>query len=207
MSGASNIAAKAGKKFDLEDDKATLRKVLEQVQDLENAGYQFEAAEASFELLVRRQIGRYRHFFELDHYRVVVLRTNGNVPVAEATVKLQVNGKTEHHVAEGDGPVNALDGALRKALAPHYPAMDGVHLSDYKVRVINSKDETAAQVRVVIECRRDDGGRAPRELRYDRRQRQHHRRQLAGAGRRLRVPPAARRRSRGRGAVAAEAAP
>jgi len=154
LSGASNIAEKAGKKFNLESDKATLRKVLEQVQDLENAGYQFEAADASFELLVRRQIGRYHKFFDLDHYRVVILKNNGGEPVAEATVKLHVNGKLEHHVAEGDGPVNALDGALRKALSAHYPEINRVHLTDYKVRVINSREETAAKVRVVITCRR-----------------------------------------------------
>ncbi len=157
MSGASNIAAKAGKKFDIESDKATLRKVLERVQDLENAGFQFEAAEASFELLLRKEIGRYRKFFELDHYRVVILRTSNNEPISEATVKLRVGDQVEHRVAEGDGPVNALDSAFRKALKDHYPAIADVHLTDYKVRVINSKDETAAQVRVVIECRRDRG--------------------------------------------------
>jgi 2-isopropylmalate synthase len=75
--------------------------------------------------------------------------------VSEATVKLRVKGQEEHHVAEGDGPVNALDSALRIALLPHYPQIAQVHLTDYKVRVINSKDETAANVRVVIECRRD----------------------------------------------------
>ena len=155
LSGASNIAAKAGKKFDIESDKATLRRVLEKVQELENAGYQFEAAEASFELLLRKEIGRYKQFFQLDHYRVVVLKTSSAEAVSEATVKLQVNGTPEHHVAEGDGPVNALDKALRKALAGHYAAIEQVHLTDYKVRVINSKDETAAQVRVIVECRRD----------------------------------------------------
>ena len=159
MSGASNIAAKAGKKFDIESDKATLRKVLEKVQELENAGYQFEAAEGSFELLLRKEIGRYRQFFQLDHYRVVVLKVNSEEPVAEATVKLRVGQTPEHTVAEGDGPVNALDGALRRALGPHYAAINDVHLTDYKVRVINSRDETAAKVRVIIECRRlrDDG--------------------------------------------------
>ena len=155
MSGASNIAAKAGRKFDIESDKALQRRVLEKVQDLENVGYQFEAAEASFELLLRKEIGRYHPFFELDHYRVVILRANGSEPVSEATVKLRVNDKLEHHVAEGDGPVNALDRALRKALIGYYPAIEQVHLTDYKVRVINSKDETAAQVRVIVECKRD----------------------------------------------------
>lgn len=155
LSGASNIAAKAGRKFDIESDKTTLRRVLEKVQELENAGFQFEAAEASFELLLRKEIGRYRQFFQLEHYRVVVLKSNGSEIVSEATVKLRVNEAPEHHVAEGDGPVNALDKALRKALAAHYAAIADVHLTDYKVRVINSKDETAAQVRVIVECRRD----------------------------------------------------
>ncbi|HUB24746.1 MAG TPA: citramalate synthase [Tepidisphaeraceae bacterium] len=153
LSGSSNIAVKAGKKFNLEHDKALQRKVLEKVQHLENAGYQFEAAEASFELLVRKLLGRHQSFFDLEHYRVVVFKSNSGEPIAEATVKLRVNGVVEHHVAEGDGPVNALDGALRQALVPHYPAMNDVHLTDYKVRVINSRAETAAKVRVVIECR------------------------------------------------------
>jgi 2-isopropylmalate synthase len=157
LSGASNIAAKVGKKFDLENDKVALRKVLESVQDLENAGYQFESADASFELLVRKQIGRHRQFFKLDHYRVTVLHAGPNGPVSEATVKLHVNDALEHRVAEGDGPVNALDTALRKALRSHYPSIENVTLTDYKVRVINSKDGSAANVRVVIECRRDRG--------------------------------------------------
>src|SRR6185437_17088204 len=100
---------------DIESDKATLRRVLEKVQHLENAGYQFEAAEASFELLLRKEIGRYHEFFQLDHYRVAVLKADGSGPISEATVKLRVDGKVEHHVAEGDGPVNALDTAFRKA--------------------------------------------------------------------------------------------
>ncbi len=167
LSGASNIAAKAGKKFDIENDKAVLRRVLEKVQDLENAGYQFEAAEASFELLLRKEIGRHREFFKLDHYRVIVLKVQGSEPIAEATVKVHVGDRAEHCVAEGDGPVNALDAALRRALSPHFPAIAQVHLTDYKVRVINSKDETAASVRVVIECKRDRegaGGEGTREI-------------------------------------------
>ncbi len=159
LSGVSNIATKAGKKFNLENDKETLRKVLNKVQDLENVGFQFEAAEASFELLLRKEIGKYRTFFALDRYRVEVLKASGGEPVAEATLKIRVGDHGEHTVSEGDGPVNALDAALRKALLPHYPAIAQVHLVDYKVRVINSKDETAAKVRVVIESRRqkEDG--------------------------------------------------
>ncbi|HYO10268.1 MAG TPA: citramalate synthase [Tepidisphaeraceae bacterium] len=162
LSGVSNIAGKAGKKFELENDKETLKRVLERVKTLENEGYQFEAAEASFELLVRKEIGRYRKFFTLDHYRVITLKLGEEKPaIAEATVKVHVGEACEHRVAEGDGPVNALDAALRRALKPYYPAIAQVHLTDYKVRVINSKEETAASVRVIIECKRDkpDGTR------------------------------------------------
>jgi 2-isopropylmalate synthase len=83
-----------------------------------------------------------------------VIKAGEHAPVSEATVKVFVNGNEAHTVAEGDGPVNALDGALRRALKPHFGSIDRVHLVDYKVRVINSKDETAASVRVIIECRR-----------------------------------------------------
>src|SRR5439155_6044000 len=95
LSGVSNIAGKAGKKFDLENDKGTLKNVLERVKTLENEGYQFEAAEASFELLVRKVIGRYRPFFKLDHYRVSVLKVDSSTPVAEATVKIHVSDTVE----------------------------------------------------------------------------------------------------------------
>jgi 2-isopropylmalate synthase len=157
LSGVSNIASKVGEKFKLQNDKETLRRVLNKVQDLENAGFQFEVADASFELLLRKEIGKHHAFFQLHHYRVVVLRNEGGEPVAEATIKLNVGDHAAHTVSEGDGPVNALDAALRKALLPHYPAIAQVHLADYKVRVINSKDETAAKVRVVIESRRERG--------------------------------------------------
>ena len=163
MSGASNIAATVGRRFDIEHDKVALRAVLERVQDLENEGYQFEAADGSLELLVRTQVNRRGDFFKLDHYRTVILRSGDEAdPTAEATVKLHVGGTVEHTVAEGDGPVNALDLALRRALLRHYPSIDRLHLTDYKVRVINSKAETAAKVRVIIESRRTaaDGTRA-----------------------------------------------
>ncbi len=156
LSGVSNIATKAGRKFNIENDKETLRRVLMQVQDLENLGYQFESAEASFELLLRKQIGRHHAFFQLDHYRVTVNKQSGGEAVSEATIKMRVGDPaiTEHRVGEGDGPVNALDTALRLSLKNHMPAIKDVHLVDYKVRVINSRDETAAAVRVVIESRR-----------------------------------------------------
>jgi 2-isopropylmalate synthase len=121
------------------------------VQDLENEGYQFEAAEASFDLLVKKVAGSYEAKFDRIHYRVNVETDETGTPQTEATVKLRVCERVEHVVAEGDGPVNALDNALRKALRPFYPRLAEMFLVDYKVRVINSSEGTAARVRVVIE--------------------------------------------------------
>ena len=152
LSGRSNIVAKT-MKYRLSADDELMRKILDRVQILENEGYQFEAAEASFDLLVMKVTGAYEPKFGRDHYRVNVVTTEGMAPVTEATIKLTVEGRTEHVVAEGDGPVNALDTALRKALATAYPRLAEMHLADYKVRVINSAEGTAARVRVVIESR------------------------------------------------------
>ena len=152
LSGASNLLARS-EKLALVQDRALVRKILKHVQDLENQGYQFETAEASFDLIVRRFLGRYHDFFDLDHYRTVILKSDAKTAVSEATVKLLVNGAVEHRVAEGDGPVNALDAALRRALQPHFPTIAEVQLVDYRVRVVNSKAATAARVRVVIESR------------------------------------------------------
>ena len=152
LSGASNIAATLGTKFAaVAQDRDVQRRVLERVMELENQGYQFESALGSFELILHDVLGTRPRFWELDHYRCVILRRNGEPAQTEATVKLVVNGVTEHHVAEGDGPVNALDGALRKCLAAHYPTIAQVHLTDYKVRVVNPTAESAAKVRVVAD--------------------------------------------------------
>jgi len=150
LSGRSNIVAKTTK-YSLESDPKLMARILERVQDLESEGYQFEAAEASFDLLVQKVAGTYKSFFERIHYRVnVECEPDGN-PVTEATVKLSVGGEVEHVVGEGDGPVNALDNALRKALLRTYPQLAQMQLVDYRVRVINSAEGTAARVRVVIE--------------------------------------------------------
>jgi 2-isopropylmalate synthase len=152
LSGRSNIVAKTTK-YQLQNDSELMGKILDRVQDLENEGYQFEAAEASFDLLVKKVAGTYQPKFERIHYRVNVETGEGGTPLTEATVKLGVKGQIEHVVAEGDGPVNALDTALRKALLPTYPRLAEMQLVDYKVRVINSSEGTAARVRVVIESR------------------------------------------------------
>ncbi len=155
LSGASNVAAKIGKKFGIEHDRPLLRRVLKRVQDLENEGYTFEAAEASFELLCRKEMGTYHRFWDLDHYRAVILNVEGQVQTTEAIVKLHVDGTPEHQVAEGDGPVDALANALLRALRQHYPEVDRTRLVDYKVRVTNPRAATAARVRVTIEFRDD----------------------------------------------------
>ena len=152
LSGRSNIAEKMAE-YGLQDAPQLLATVLDRVQDLENEGYQFEAAEASFVLLVEKLAGRYVPSFERIGYRVRVEAGRDGQPTTEATVKIQVGNHVEHTVSEGDGPVNALDGALRKALQPHFPALAEMTLVDYKVRVINERAGTAARVRVVIESK------------------------------------------------------
>ena len=152
LSGASNVLDKLEKKKMI-TDKALARKILSRVQQLENDGYQFETAEASFDLLIKKEMGTYEKTFDLLKYHIDVERSTAGQMVTEATVKLQVDGKTEHVVSEGDGPVNALDSALRKALEPFYPNIRDMSLIDYKVRVVNARAGTAARVRVVIESR------------------------------------------------------
>ncbi len=133
-----------------------MTKILNQVQDLEHEGYEFEAAEASFDLLVKKAAGMYRPCFQRLGYRVNVEADAEGRPVTEATVKVRVGSETMHTVSEGDGPVNALDGALRKALQPVYPSLAKMKLVDYKVRVVNARAGTAARVRVVIESQDGD---------------------------------------------------
>ena len=151
LSGRSNIIALATK-HNLAHDKELMDRVLRQIVELENRGYQFEAAEASFDLLVKRLAGTFTPHFELLKYSTLVERRDGE-PITEATIRLQIGDQFRHEVAEGDGPVNALDAALRKALHGHFPNLADMHLVDYKVRVINSEASTAASVRVVIESR------------------------------------------------------
>ena len=157
LSGRSNIQALV-KRHDLRDDRAVLDRVLAEVCRLENEGWQFEAAGASFDLLVDRCTGSFRPPFEKLAYNVQVesrgrdgAEAGPAQPRTEATVKLDVAGTVRHEVAEGDGPVNALDAAIRKALGPAYPAVERMALLDYKVRVINAQEGTAAKVRVSIE--------------------------------------------------------
>ncbi len=155
LSGKSNIAEKLGE-YGLEQDQELLARVLDRVQEMENEGYQFEAADASFVLMVEKLAGRYAPRFERLRYQVAVVGESDGLPVTEASVKLRIGDAVAHTVSEGDGPVNALDSALRKALEPHFPRLKEMDLVDYKVRVINAREGTAARVRVVIESKDKD---------------------------------------------------
>ncbi|MGV3486208.1 MAG: citramalate synthase [Planctomycetaceae bacterium] len=152
LSGRSNIAAMTSK-HDLVNDRQLMDKILAEVVRLENCGYQFESAGASFDLLVRRLAGSFKPHFKPIKYRVVAgdRDAEGHETYAEAIIKLQVGDKLWFDAAEGHGPVNALDAALRKALESTYPALADMRLVDYKVRVVDSGAGTAATTRVNIE--------------------------------------------------------
>ena len=150
LSGRSNIAALTTQ-YDAQRDRALMDKILNAVVSMENEGYQFEAAGATFDLLVKRCAGEFRPHFQRLKYHVEVGSDGHDELVTEATVKLRVGDLLRHEVAEGDGPVNALDAALRKALNGSYPNLRDMRLVDYRVRVVNSEAGTAARIRVVIE--------------------------------------------------------
>ncbi|MBL7224373.1 MAG: citramalate synthase [Candidatus Brocadiae bacterium] len=151
LSGNAAILAKAAK-VDERVDRETSRRVLETVQNLESEGYEFEAADASFALVVRGVLGTRKRFFELEGFRTIVIKhDHDEEPSTEAIVKLRVGGESRLTVAEGDGPVHAMDGALRKALEGFFPVLRDVRLVDYKVRIVNPRAGTAAKICVVIE--------------------------------------------------------
>ncbi|MDR1195037.1 MAG: citramalate synthase [Endomicrobium sp.] len=151
LSGKSNVVSKA---VELEmglGSAEDVNKIMNIVKEKENEGYQYEDADGSFYLLTKKAIESFKPFFSLKSYRVAVEKDAAGNIVSEATVKLDIKGKEEHTVAEGEGPVNALDNCLRKALIKYYPAIEDVFLTDFKVRVVNSDANTAAKVRVLIE--------------------------------------------------------
>jgi 2-isopropylmalate synthase len=150
LSGRSNIAALTAR-YNLRNDPKLMKQILAKVVSMESAGYQFETADGSFDLLVRRCLGTFKPHFERLLYHVnVEVNTDGTLRT-EATVKIRIGDLVRHEVSEGDGPINALDAAMRKALNGSFPNLAKLHLVDYKVRVINSQAATAAGVRVVIE--------------------------------------------------------
>ena len=155
QSGLSNVLSKARSfGIDLNKQDSTCRQILERLKELENEGYQFEAAEASFELLMRSALGQRQEMFQLKGFQVHCDMLQGeNMPYtnALATIKVTVNGEDMLEVAEGNGPVSALDTALRKALVKFYPAIAAFHLTDYKVRILDGTAGTSAKTRVLVE--------------------------------------------------------
>lgn len=153
LAGGSNVLLKAVEMgVEMSKSSPEVRAVLNELESLESKGYEFEAADASFQMLIQKVLKQRRPFFELDGFRVIVEKRSRTQPcLSEATVKLTVNGECEHTVGEGDGPVNALDCALRRALVRFYPSIEKVALMDFKVRILDPEQATAAKTRVLIE--------------------------------------------------------
>lgn len=153
LAGGSSIAGKAAEYgFDLHRRSPETRALLNTITRMEHEGYSYEGSEASFELLLMKSMGTYRDLFALHGFRCIIEKRGADQKTAtEATVKLAVDGQERLTVAEGDGPVHALDGALRRALADFYPALESIKLTDFKVRVVNTRAGAAARVRVMID--------------------------------------------------------
>ncbi|MFD2329690.1 citramalate synthase [Cohnella sp. GCM10020058] len=151
LAGQSNILSKAQEMgLDVSTDSAKAKGVIEKIKQLEHEGYQFEGADASLELLLREAYTDIVDVFSVESFKILVEKSKAGAQT-EAIVKLNVGGQQVYTAAEGNGPVNALDNALRKALSQYFPGIQDIHLSDYKVRVLDEKETTAAKVRVLIE--------------------------------------------------------
>lgn len=153
LSGKSNIIRKIKDfKLNIDPDSPKVMEVVKDLKELENQGFQFEGAEASLELLIKKTFGMHRKFFDLIGFRVIVeKRKEGEEPLSEATIMIRTTHGVEHTAADGNGPVNALDNALRKALEKFYPQLKEVSLIDYKVRVLTAGEGTSTKVRVLVE--------------------------------------------------------
>jgi 2-isopropylmalate synthase len=155
LAGRSNVEFKAKEMgIELPSDAHLSKDILKRIKCLEDKGFQFEAAEGSFELILRRSMKEYEPFFHLRGFRVITEKTENGELVCEATIKVEVNNVIAHTAANGKGPVEALDNALRKALEKFYPEINQIQLTDYKVRVLNEKQGTGAAVRVLIDQKR-----------------------------------------------------
>ncbi|QQE75444.1 citramalate synthase [Brevibacillus composti] len=156
LSGQSNLLAKTDElDIDVELDKQEAREIIQKIKEREFQGYQYEGAEASLSLMLLAAGGKLDSLFTLDSFKILMEKSRDRAILSEATVKLQVNGQLVHTAAEGNGPVNALDNALRKALETHFPCLAEMQLTDYKVRVLDESGATAAKVRVLIESGRN----------------------------------------------------
>ncbi|MFA5536555.1 MAG: citramalate synthase [Bacillota bacterium] len=153
LSGASNLIGKAEELgLDFSDKKVT-KELIQNIKEMEFKGYQFEGAEASLELFLKKNTGEFKPYFSVDSFKILSERSAQGETLSEAMIKIRVDDKMVHTAAEGNGPVNALDNALRKGLEEFFPEIAKMHLSDYKVRVLDEKDATRATVRVLIESR------------------------------------------------------
>lgn len=154
LSGKSNVILKAVE-FGVNLDKTTpeTARVLAELKRLGEEGYDFEGADASFQILLQKALGKHKEFFKLEGFRVIVEKRQDQDPISEATIKIRVGDKSELSAGEGDGPVNALDNALRKVLLRFYPEIGEVNLADFKVRALDAVAGTAAKVRVLIQSR------------------------------------------------------
>ena len=151
LAGRSNIVIKAHELgFKISNDQPELKEILARIKQLEHEGYEFEAAEGSLALLIRKILKHEQPPFSVEGYHVSI-RRDRSIWVCQASVKVLVDGQAEHTIAEGDGPINALDQALRAALATFYPQLKKIHLTDYKVRILDSTAGTGARTRVLIE--------------------------------------------------------
>lgn len=156
LSGRSNISLKTtGNSIKLDKDCPETATILRRIKEMEHYGYQFEGAEGSFELLILKMMKAYTPLFKLEGFRMIIEKREDGELYSEATIKVRVGNEQVHTAAEGNGPVNALDNALRKALEGFYPALKKIKLIDFKVRVIDGVDGTGAQVRVLIESSDD----------------------------------------------------
>lgn len=152
LSGASNLKYKVEELgLDFPNDKNMQQAIIKRVKELEYEGYQFEGAQGSFELLLKKELGEYDPGFKLDTFRIITDKRGKEDIRSEASIKVSVGQEVYHTAIDACGPVNALDGALRKALESFYPTLKDMHLVDYKVRVLDGKEATAAKVRVLIE--------------------------------------------------------
>ena len=157
LSGKSNVILKAIEfGLDLGKETPETKNILDELKRLGEEGYEFEGADASFKILIQKATGKHKNFFELEGFRVIVEKRKNDPPVAEATIKIKVGGVSELSAGEGEGPVNALDNALRKVLLRFYPQIKDIHLADFKVRALDAAAGTAAKVRVLIQTRDGD---------------------------------------------------
>ena len=155
LSGRSNVLYKASELgLHLDENSAAAQRVVDEIKELEHYGYYYEDAEGSFELLVKKHTGEIKKLFELERFKISIHKDSDDKEArSEAMIKIRVGDETEISAAEGNGPVNAMDRALRKALERFYPQLKEIQLTDYKVRVLDSQNATAAKVRVLIETK------------------------------------------------------